>query len=245
MTIPDHFETMHSSSDKATHSTAYEFAIRTMIVVTFLVIVLGLFREWFVMHYGELTIFQDMRHIALDAEQCLNAWYSSSLMLTAAILLWSTARLAQWHQDVDVIYWRVLSIVFVGLSLDESTSVHELALEPVRDAVGATGVFYYAWVIPALVLVPLFGLAYHRFLGRLAAPYGLWILISGAIFVSGALGMEMAGGWADVTYGEHSQPVIALFIIEESLELIGMTSFVIALMSYLRHTYPHDLIGLR
>lgn len=245
MAISDQYGTVTDPSQMVSPLTAHALAVRTLIVGTGLVIALGVFREWFVMRHGELTIFQDMRHIALDAELCLNAWYSSSLMLTAAILLWSIARLARWHQDADVIYWRVLSIVFVGLSLDEATSVHELALEPVRDAVGATGVFYYAWVIPALVLVPLFGLAYQRFLGRLTAPYGLWVLISGAIFVCGALGMEMAGGWADVTYGEHSLPAIVLFVIEETLELIGMTSFVIALMSYLRHTYPRDLIGLR
>jgi len=236
-----HSGTYRAPERRASISLSLNATAWALVVTTLLVIVLGIFREWFVAQYGVETIFQDMRHIGLDREMCLGAWYSALLLVAAAGLLFVISRLAKELGHGDIIYWTVLAITFVGLSLDEETSVHELALEPIRNALHASGPFYFAWVIPALVMVPLFGLAYLGFLKRLPKPYGLWFFISGAIYVGGALGMEMVGGMAYLTYGGHSLAYVTSFIIEESMEMIGATSFVIALMSYLRHIYALNL----
>lgn len=211
---------------------------KALVAASLSVILLGIFREWFVAHYGFETVFQDMRHIALDAEMCLAAWYSSFLMLVSAGLLGVIARLAARRGEGMVWYWGVLAIVFVGLSLDEATSVHELVLEPIRERLHLTGPFYFAWVVPALVMVPLFALAYLRFLRALPRPYGLWLFVSGAVFVSGALGMEMVGGVTNLAAGADGLPYILSFLLEESLEISGLTVFLLALMSYLGRTCP-------
>lgn len=199
------------------------------------VIALGIFREWFVAAYGVETIFQDMRHIALDAEMCLAAWYSSLLLVTCAFLLAIIANQASRYRHSDRHFWRVLSIVFVALSLDEATSVHELALEPLQHAWHTSGPFLFAWVIPALALTPLFGLAYLGFLRRLPKPYGAWFFLSGLIYVGGALGMEMVGGAIASTAGEQGLAYTLSFIVEESLEMIGATSFLLALLHFMDH----------
>lgn len=216
---------------------SYNMAKYTLVVMSLIVVALGIFREWFVARYGVETIFQDMRHISLDSEMCLNAWFSASMMLLSACLLYLTSRLARHQGHGDVWHWRILAIVFIALSLDEETSVHEIFLEPIRNTLNVSGLLYYAWVVPALVMVPAFAAFYIGFLRRLAKPYGLWIFLSGAVFVTGALGFEMLGGWAYVNYGPDSLQVTVLFVIEESLETFGMASFVIAMMSYLRHIY--------
>ena len=197
------------------------------------IILLGIFREWFVAQYGVHTIFQDMRHIALDAEMCLPAWYSSYLMLFAAGLMAVIARLTARNGGGMVGYWIVLAIVFVGLSLDEQTSVHELVIEPLRDRFHLSGALYFAWVLPALIVVPLFALAYLRFLRALPRPYGLMFFICGGVFVAGAVGMEMVAG----VIGEHGLRYVVSFIVEESLEIIGMTMFVLTLLSYLQRQF--------
>ena len=201
------------------------------------VIALGLFREWFIYHLGVETIFQDLRHIALDAEQCLAAWYSSLMMVACAAILAYITRMTYRQRQRDVGYWFVLTIVFVGLSLDESTSVHELALEPLQGALQTSGPFLFAWVIPALVIVPTFGIFYLGFLRRLPSPYGAWFFLSGAIFVSGALGMEMIGGITFEAYGARGLKYILSFALEESLEILAMTSFLIGLLSYVKYMY--------
>lgn len=237
----DYSETHHVRDTRKTRFLSYNAVIGILITMTLLVLALGIFREWFVAHYGVETIFQDMRHIALDEEMCLGAWYSSMMMLASAGMLLLISRLAARSKHGDVGYWSLLALLFVGMSLDETTSVHEVFLEPIREALDVSGPLYFAWVVPALVMVPLFALAYLGFLRRLPRPYGMWLTVSGAIFVAGALGMEMVGGVTFLAYGEHGLPYIVSFIIEESLETIGMTSFVIALASYLRHTYKLDL----
>lgn len=237
----DHSGTFRA--DKASEAVFLSYAAtsRALVAMTSLIIALGIFREWFVVRYGVETIFQDMRHIGLDREMCLGSWYSSALLAAAAGLLFVISRLTKKFGHRDVVYWTVLALTFMGLSLDEETSVHEVFLEPIRNALHASGPFYFAWVIPALVMVALFGLAYVGFLRRLPRPYGLWFLVSGAIYVGGALGMEMVGGVAFLAYGAHGLPYILSFVTEESLEMIGAVSFVIALMSYLRHIYALDL----
>ncbi|MBI1260575.1 MAG: hypothetical protein GC184_02505 [Rhizobiales bacterium] len=208
-----------------------------LVATSLVVIALGLFREWFVYHFGEETVFQDMRHIALDAEQCLAAWYSSLTMVVCAGLLACITRMTYRRQQPDVGYWLVLTIVFIGLSLDESTSVHELALEPIQGALHTSGPFLFAWVIPALILVPAFGIFYLGFLRRLPAPYGMWFFLSGAVFVAGALGMEMVGGVTYEAYGATGLKYIMSFALEESLEIIAMTSFLVSLLSYVKYMY--------
>ncbi len=197
------------------------------------VILLGIFREWFVAQYGVETVFQDMRHIALDAEMCLGAWYSATLMVLAAGLMAVIARLTARSGRGMVGYWVVLAIVFIGLSLDEETSVHELAIEPLRNQFHLTGVFYFAWVVPGLILVSLFALVYARFLRALPRPYGLMFFVCGGVYVAGALGMEMVAG----VIGEQGTRYIVCFITEESLEVAGMTMFVLTLLSYLRRHF--------
>lgn len=216
---------------------SYNMAKYALVVMALIVVALGIFREWIVARYGVETIFQDMRHISLDSEMCLSAWFSAAMMLLGACLLYLASRLARRHGHGDVWHWRILAIAFIAFSLDEETSVHEVFLEPIRNTLNVSGLFYYAWVVPALVMVPIFAAFYIGFLRRLAKPYGLWIFISGAVFVTGALGFEMLGGWAYVNYGPDSLQVTVLFVIEESLETFGMASFVIAMMSYLRHIY--------
>ncbi|MDO8421903.1 MAG: hypothetical protein Q7S99_07050 [Parvibaculum sp.] len=239
MTYSDHYETLKSNK-RLNGMFSYNMVKYTLVVMSLVVPLLGIFREWYIARFGVETIFQDLRHISLDSEMCLGAWYSASIILLGACLLYLTSRLARHHGHSDVWYWRILAIVFVALSLDEETSVHEVFLEPVRDALGVSGVFYYAWVVPALILVPLFAAFYINFLRRLAKPYGFWFFISGAVFATGALGFEMLGGWAYLNYGPESLEVVVLFVIEESLEIFGMTSFIIALLSYLRHIYGQD-----
>ncbi|MFZ3032938.1 MAG: hypothetical protein WA138_02860 [Parvibaculum sp.] len=237
----DQFGTFSARKTRKTVVLSYDVTSRVLVATTLLVLSLGIFREWFIAHYGVETIFQDMRHIALDEEMCLGAWYSSMLMLTGAGLLFLISRLAARFEHRDVGYWTLLAFTFVGLSLDEATSVHEVFLEPIRAALDISGPLYFAWVVPALIMVPLFGLAYLGFLRRLPRLYGLWFTISGAVFIAGALGMEMVGGVTFLAYGEHGLPYVLSFITEESLETLGMTSFVIALVSYLRHIYDLDL----
>ena len=73
------------------------------------------------------------------------------------------------------------------------------------------------------------------FLMRLPWQYAAAFMASGLIYVGGALGMEFVGGYFITTYGETSFQYVLAFLIEESLEMIGLTCFLAALFCYLKN----------
>ena len=80
-------------------------------------------------------------------------------------------------------YWGSLALLFLFLSVDESAGMHELFIIPLRNLLNATGIFYFAWVIPALgFLIFCFGF-YWRFLFSLPRIISSRIVLAAFIFI--------------------------------------------------------------
>ncbi|MCO5723344.1 hypothetical protein [Robiginitalea marina] len=60
------------------------------------------------------------------------------------------------------------------------------------------------------------------------------MVVSGIIYVSGAIGIELLEGREAVTHGFESPGFKVLYTLEESLEMGGLILFLYALLSY-RH----------
>lgn len=206
-------------------------------LASFAIIAAGIFREWYVFHFGTETFLKDLRHIALNAEYCLPAWYSSLLLISAAGLLALATASAARNGERYLFHWAVLAVMFVGLSADEATGVHEVAIEPLREGLGLSGIFHFGWVLPGAVLVGLVGLAYIPFLLAQPGRTRLVFFAAGALYVGGALGMEMVGGYLLTLHGEQSLAYIVAFTVEESMEILGATLFVTGLMGHLKRQY--------
>jgi hypothetical protein len=206
-----------------------------LIIFPVIIVILGCLREWLLLAYGV----QGTSILSLNREQNVGAWYSTLLIFSCAFLLMVAGRRASQERNPDARYWYILAIVFVALSFDEASSVHEMLMDVLQPALQTSGPLLYAWVVPALVLVPVFGFLYIPFLRRLRSPYGLWFFGSGAVFVAGALGMEMIGGM----FEDNDVAFTLSFLVEESLELAGMTSFFLAVMGYLTTDTTDQLSG--
>lgn len=176
----------------------------------------------------------------LGQEQNIPTWYQSSTLLICCLLL---ALIAYGKREVHAPYarhWVALSIIFLLLSMDESASIHEKASAPVRLGFGVDGFLYYAWVIPALILVLIFVLSYLQFLGHLPAKTRYLFLAAGAIYVGSAAGFELVEGKLDqasglgILPGASANPLSQVFAnTEETLEMLGIAIFVYALLSYI------------
>lgn len=194
---------------------------------------LGLLRELVVPVIGTETLLLDLRHIWLDAERSLPAWYSSLLLFTSALLLFAIARLTGRQRERDVSRWYLLSLVFLLMSIDEIAGFHEALIEPLRDRFGLSGILHYAWVIPGSAAVIALGAFFVPFLFRLPRATGIRFALAGAIYVGGALGLEFVGGYFMSGYGPSAVGYIAASTIEEGMELAGLTLFVVALLRHL------------
>jgi hypothetical protein len=168
----------------------------------------------------------------LDTEAGIPAWFSSSVLLLCSVLL-ATITSAYKRTDHRYVYhWCALCIIFALLSLDETISIHERFIEPLRFLWGTGGLFYFAWVIPGGAFAGLLTLAYYRFVFDLPAKSRRLFIAAGALYLSGALGFEMLGGlWAD-HYGELNWIYRVLVTAEEFLEMSGAILFLFALMRY-------------
>ena len=135
-------------------------------------------------------------------------------------------------------HWVGLCLIFVALAIDEAASIHELTIEPMRDLFGASGILYWAWVIPGGIFVIMVAAIYLRFILQLPDRTRRLFIISAVTFVGGALGMEMIGAaWFDV-HGRRNLGYSFFWTVEETLEMCGVLIFIYALLNYLSNTVP-------
>jgi len=169
----------------------------------------------------------------LDEENNIPTYFSSIILLTACILL---AVIGLWKQQKGARYarhWLFLSIVFLFLSIDEAASIHELVNTPFRVTYGVSGMFRFAWVLFAIPLVVLFGISYLKFLLIIPKRIRLRIILAGILYVGGALGCELISGWYQDTTYDVGFNYAMLTALEETLEMIGVTVFIYALLEYI------------
>lgn len=91
-------------------------------------------------------------------------------------------------------------------------------------------------VVPGRVfslLVLLLAVTYWRFLLHLPFRSRMLFLTSAVVYVGGALGMEMVGGWYAQNYGSGNLSYVAIATLEETLEMLGVVIFIYALLRYL------------
>ena len=82
------------------------------------------------------------------------------------------------------------------------------------------------------------GRAYVPFLRRLPAETRRGIFAAGAIFVGGALVLEMIQAAIVDARGRGGGPVSVLAVIEEAAEMLGATLFLRVLLAYLARHRP-------
>ena len=168
-----------------------------------------------------------------DAEANVPTWFSSLLLLLAAALLAAMARAKHVRRDPFTPLWIALAMVFAGLSVDEFASVHELLDRVLRGERSTHGIFYFAWVIPAIVGLLVLGLFYRRLLLSLPGHTRRLFVLAAAIYVGGALGVAMLGGFVADAYGEENLTYALIAAAEEALEMAGVVVFIRALLLYL------------
>ena len=186
-----------------------------------------------------------LRRIDIGHEPSLIQWYSSLLHASCAMLLFVIAKCKRQRGLRDSGYWFVLGLGFLILSLDEAVMIHEMGDRLVNHFGQTKGIFYFAWVIPALVVVLGSVLLFWRFLMRLDSPTRTYFMFAGAIFVTGAIGVEMIEGeiaehWLrELSSGRFEgthpwgMPAMTLCqVVEEGMELLGISIFLVAALSH-------------
>jgi hypothetical protein len=177
----------------------------------------------------------------LDAEGNPPTWYSSFGLLVCSGLLGLIAFDKAQKRDRYFRHWALLAMVFLYLSIDEGARLHDRGIIPLRSVLMQSGIFYfswlYSWVVVAILVLLLFGSWYLRFFLHLPKRTQLLFLLAAAVYIGGAIGVEMIAGYYTQLRGGFERTdmgFIFLAAIEESAEMIGALIFLHALMSYIR-----------
>ncbi len=132
-----------------------------------------------------------------------------------------------------ILHWKVLSAIFLCLSIDEVAMIHESADIILGSSINRTGFLYYGWVAVGIPLTLIFLLSYLKFLAHLPRKIRLLFFVAGTIFVSGAIGAEMFAGRYDELYSVENMNHAMITVVEEFCEMFGIVVFIYALLSYM------------
>ena len=172
---------------------------------------------------------------SVSSEGKLGTFFSGVVLLVCALFLAVIAYAKLQNLEPYRALWALLSLIFLYIAFDEVTAVHERIGPIIGDMLGSWGLLR-GWVVPGIICVTLIGFAYIRFIIDLPKRSRLLFVAAGALYVFGALGMEIVGIWymrsnvtADLGYG-------ILATIEEIFEMSGLVVFLYALLDYLERT---------
>jgi hypothetical protein len=169
----------------------------------------------------------------VDLESSVPTWYSSAalglagaLFVVIAVAKFTAADKFRWH-------WATLGGLFFLLSVDEIAMIHELPIEPLREQLGAGGLLYFTWVIPGAIFIAFIGVGYLRFFVNLPRRTQQLLVLAGATFVCGAIGVEMLSGAQADSFGEQNFDYAMIVTLEELLEMLGVVVLIRCLLEYL------------
>jgi hypothetical protein len=124
----------------------------------------------------------------------------------------------------------------------KSTSIHEFGNLLLPPDYKFTGFLTFAWVVIAAPLLIVGGLAFLPFLLRLPRSTALGIGLAGLVYVGGAFGMELVGGY--FSKARDSIEYQLAVITEEGLELVGLSIFLMVLLNFLATESRSPLQGM-
>lgn len=149
--------------------------------------------------------------------------------------------IAMIHKATDGSYffWIFLFLIFLFLSLDESLSLHEKLVDSSRKSSPRELSFVYlSWIIPYLAGTIVFFLLSIRFLLKINKRTRYLFIISGIVFLIGAVGLELVENY--YYYGFLTRKFIKRIefqlsvVAGESFEMFGLAIFIYSLLDYIK-----------
>ena len=185
-----------------------------------------------VVHYSitELPwLFREL--LDLDEEQSFGTWFTVVILLFAARLLLLQARRLRKAKLPRHMAWRILGLGFCFLSLDEVVGLHE-TLNTLTD---------FSWTLPGAVVAAIVGFIYIPFLNHLPSRTRLLFILSGAIYVGAAVGIESATDWYDDEDLLDTLEYNLTTVVEEALEMTGVILFIHAILAHMARGRDKDV----
>jgi hypothetical protein len=176
-----------------------------------------------------------MRILDLNAESSIGTWFATTMLLLCAILLGVIALGKRRARDRFARHWAGLSLIVLGLAIDEQAKLHDLGSgfgAEMRERLGLGGVLYYGWVIVAAATIALLAVLYWRFVFALPRSTRIRFITAGGLYLAGEMGMEMVGG----SIIDRDGATLAYALSTSVEEFLAMLGVLVAFGALLRET---------
>jgi hypothetical protein len=204
---------------------------RRLLVGVGVVATLGLIVELWHACSDDAVIAALLPRLSLSFEANLPTWFASALLLGCAVAAGAIAsrlpRGAPWRR-----HWWGVSISLGWVSLDETAELHE----ELGGHLGTSGILYFDWVIWAGIIVVVLAVIYLPWLRALPRVTRQRLIVAAVIYVGGALVMELPLGWWTDRAGIDTLGYALIDWVEETMEMIGASLALAALIDHLRET---------
>lgn len=170
----------------------------------------------------------------VNREDSIPTFVSSMGLGVCSFLLFVIAYLVRRNKLSDYAYWMGLAAFFLYMAIDETVRIHEKLGGPLREVFNPEALYDMVWLIPYGAVTILIGVIYLRFILRLPRESRRLFVVSGLIYLLGAVGFEYLGGRQDALYGIANFGYQLFVILEEGLEMLGMAFFMYSLLNHIR-----------
>lgn len=158
--------------------------------------------------------------------------------LFSAVQLWvaggATLLLASRSEErFERRHWIILSAGMFWMGVDEFAQLHEFVNQVFRPLVASSLPWLrFAWVVPATAVVMVLGVFFMRFLWRLPRPVARPLVLSGVVFVGGALGVETVSSAVESHFGHRNAVYSLCTMVEEGCEMMGIALYIRTCLAY-------------
>lgn len=175
--------------------------------------------------YLDLLPLDDWLYISffdLDEEESIGTWFSTLLLFMAGLLSLLQARFLQGSGDRWGLCWQLLGIGFFILSLDEVAGFHEFVNTIAEET---------HWTTYGIALALVVGVLFLPFLMALPVRTRMLLLLSGAVYLGGAIGVERATIWHEVNDELDTLAYNLTTALEEFMEMAGVIMYIAIVLS--------------
>lgn len=144
----------------------------------------------------------------IDEENNLPTWFSSFILGNIAFFVYVRSMQPELERKL---HWRFISFGFLLLSIDEVAGLHETFNSSIE----------INWAIYGAILILFLAAAFVPFLLSLPRKLAALFILSGALFVSGAIVTELLSEDMDSDTWAYAMAVA----LEEGLEMVGALLF--------------------
>jgi len=163
----------------------------------------------------------------LDEENNIPTWFSSFLLLNNAFFLYLYSGKEGLQKRL---YWSLLAAGFLLLAIDEVAGLHE----SFNSAIDIN------WAVPGAILVLFVAVAFVPFLLSLPRRLALLFILSGILYVAGAIVIELLSEDME----SDSQAYMLAVAVEEGLEMIGALLFLFVLLREMKSDEEEVSVGV-